>query len=270
MEYLTITKKVCSQIISLTKGVWRFFNTEKTLQPKEIADQLEAAMEKSKKVMIDGTYAPNLYLVYLSPMDMVEMRPLIKSLRDQLKGYMTDKISKKGYRIITDKVEIEIKENLDQEKNQAYVDAIITDSGHGKENGFKEEAVAPAKDKLTRILEEEKMTKVVEDKKTRILDESKVKLEITSGEEAGKTFELTPGEYTFGRSTDANIVLKDKEESVSRQHFKLNVASGEKILSDLNSANGTYVNGNKVDESSISEGDEIKAGLVTLRVVDFQ
>jgi hypothetical protein len=269
MNYLTVAKKAFSLIIDLGKTIGRFLKSDKTLQPKKVAEQLEIAMERGKKVMIDGTYAPNYYLVYLSPMDMVEMRPLMKSLQSQLKGYITDKILKKGYRIITDEAEIAVKENLDQKRNQVYVDAVITDGEHRGEKSYTQEAKAPAQNKPTHVLQEEKMTKIVEDKKTRILDESKVKLEIISGEETGRTLELSAGEYTFGRGNDATIVVKDTEETVSRLHFIIKFADKEISLRNLDSTNGTYVNGERVETASISEGDIIKAGLVIIKVVDI-
>lgn len=267
MEYLAVAKKICVRTFDFAIGTWNFFKTGKTLQPKKIALTLEDAVEKNKKVMIDGTYAPNRFTVYLSPMDMVEMRPLIKTLQNQLSAYIAESIAKKGYKIIAGEVTIELKESIDQPRSQIYVDAFITEGGKEAENTTVKEEARATGDKLTRFLEEENATKLIEDTKTRILDETKVQLEMVAGEEAGRIIELSPGEYTFGRSSDADIVVKDGKESVSRLHFLIKVAEGKVSLKDLDSTNGTFVNGEKVNDAVISDGDVIKAGIIVFKII---
>lgn len=52
---------------------------------------------------------------------------------------------------------------------------------------------------------------------------------------------------TFGRSSDtADIVINDPK--VSSKHFELIVSNEEIIVRDLNSKNGTYINGNRITE----------------------
>lgn len=82
---------------------------------------------------------------------------------------------------------------------------------------------------------------------------------IAIGHDAHDQVDLT-GEVTVaGRSDDSDIVLDDI--SVSRQHAVFQrTASGRITVRDLNSLNGTYVNGTRVEESVLRSGDEIQIG----------
>jgi len=63
---------------------------------------------------------------------------------------------------------------------------------------------------------------------------------------------------SIGRSPSNDIVLK--ETKVSRQHATINYRDGSYYIMDLKSSNGVYVNGKKVEESLLKDGDEIKVG----------
>jgi hypothetical protein len=63
----------------------------------------------------------------------------------------------------------------------------------------------------------------------------------------------------LGRSRDCNGVLTDA--SVSRRHAVLSYSDGTWLLCDLNSTNGTYVNGWRVIEDvEVRPGDEVSFG----------
>ena len=76
---------------------------------------------------------------------------------------------------------------------------------------------------------------------------------------AGSTFALTDGDVTVGRDGDNEIVLA--ENTVSRRHARLlRDSHGQFTLSDLDSANGVYINGTRIQRAILSAGDEIKIG----------
>jgi Nif-specific regulatory protein len=84
----------------------------------------------------------------------------------------------------------------------------------------------------------------------------------------GDVFALTPGQrYTLGRATTNRIVLKD--EVCSREHAEVYYADGRWRLRDLNSLNGTRVNGDRLDsEWELSPQDEVSLGRTTLVYVE--
>ena len=85
----------------------------------------------------------------------------------------------------------------------------------------------------------------------------------------GKMFKLDRPEMTIGRSADADIMLDD--EGVSRRHAKVVVkADGSVQLVDLNSTNGTFNNGDKIDVSTLHDGDKIQIGSATILKFSLQ
>jgi ABC-type bacteriocin/lantibiotic exporter with double-glycine peptidase domain len=87
------------------------------------------------------------------------------------------------------------------------------------------------------------------------------------GGDAARLVELPPGSLVVGRDPGADLVLDDP--NISRHHAVL-VRTGEHVeVRDDGSANGTRVNGRRVGESELSDGDRIGIGrweLVLLRV----
>ncbi len=84
-------------------------------------------------------------------------------------------------------------------------------------------------------------------------------LVIASGLEAGSHIILKNEITTAGRHEASDILLDDV--SVSRHHALITrTASGRITLRDLNSLNGTYVNGARVEETTLHSGDEVQIG----------
>jgi pSer/pThr/pTyr-binding forkhead associated (FHA) protein len=69
----------------------------------------------------------------------------------------------------------------------------------------------------------------------------------------------------IGRSSELELVIAD--DFVSTLHARIVPAPGGPLLEDLNSTNGTMLNGRKVtDATLLTAGDEIEVGTVTLKV----
>lgn len=80
---------------------------------------------------------------------------------------------------------------------------------------------------------------------------------IAGRESVGKSFPIQ-GTLSLGRSQANHITLKDAK--VSRQHAEIQNHGEQFVLLDLNSSNGTFVNGHKINEQVLSHGDEIQIG----------
>jgi hypothetical protein len=89
------------------------------------------------------------------------------------------------------------------------------------------------------------------------------KLHILSGVLEGKSFELIEERITIGRALDNMIRLEDG--TISHHHAMLLLEGHDYKLRDLNSTNGTRVNGLRVVETKISNGDQIRLGSVEMR-----
>jgi hypothetical protein len=68
---------------------------------------------------------------------------------------------------------------------------------------------------------------------------------------------------TIGRLPECDVVITDA--SVSRRHAEVRRRDGAFVVIDLDSTNGTRVNGAGVRERPLADGDEIKVGNATLR-----
>ena len=89
-------------------------------------------------------------------------------------------------------------------------------------------------------------------------------LVILDGPHAGVTFHLEKGRrQAVGRSSEADFRLFDSQ--VSRKHYELHCHDGVWTLSDLDSSNGTFVNGERVSSVRIGHGDTIRAGTTSLQ-----
>ena len=82
-----------------------------------------------------------------------------------------------------------------------------------------------------------------------------------------KVFRLLPGEpKTIGRATGADFIVDAA--LVSRVHCRLTVLSdGALDLKDLQSTNGTFVNGARVETARLAPGDTLQVGRVELLVM---
>ncbi|MBC7088331.1 MAG: FHA domain-containing protein [Tissierellales bacterium] len=75
-------------------------------------------------------------------------------------------------------------------------------------------------------------------------------------------------EITLGRSNDNDIVIKSPY--VSKHHFKIVKDEREFYIEDLNSSNGTYINGERIyDARKLKKGDIIKVGELEFMFMDM-
>ena len=84
------------------------------------------------------------------------------------------------------------------------------------------------------------------------------RLIVMEGPQAGQKFKID-GDVVLGRAIDATIVLEDAE--VSRSHVRITRNTmGAYVLEDLNSRNGTLINGVPVQKQLLVFGDKIQVG----------
>ncbi|MDK1030992.1 MAG: ATP-binding protein [Planctomycetia bacterium] len=89
-------------------------------------------------------------------------------------------------------------------------------------------------------------------------------LTVIQGPDRDKVFDVNGSEATIGRDPSCEVSLNDKK--VSRRHALLRQTGKSMYLKDLGSANGTFVNGAQVSETSINPGDQIRIGQTLMRL----
>lgn len=97
-------------------------------------------------------------------------------------------------------------------------------------------------------------------------NEPRFALRFISGKYQGGEYPLAEGqEIIIGRSSELDMVLV--EEMVSRKHARIALEGGTISIEDLGSTNGTFVNGEKVQQGTLREGDRVLIGTNILKVV---
>jgi FHA domain-containing protein len=79
----------------------------------------------------------------------------------------------------------------------------------------------------------------------------------------GERIVLGPETATLGRLPECAVVVNDP--NASRHHAELRRVGNEVVLVDLNSTNGTRVNGATIHERTLADGDTITIGTTSLR-----
>lgn len=101
-------------------------------------------------------------------------------------------------------------------------------------------------------------------KPTRPFRTTPVKLiQLDHGQDA-KTHELPELPTVLGRQPARGISIPHP--TISREHARIFDRDGETFVADLNSSNGTFVNGERVSRVALKHGDVLKLGEVELRV----
>jgi pSer/pThr/pTyr-binding forkhead associated (FHA) protein len=83
-------------------------------------------------------------------------------------------------------------------------------------------------------------------------------LVITRGSNSGARYLLGEGVTRAGRHPESDIFLDDI--TVSRRHVEVSHDQGHFSIRDVGSLNGTYVNRERIDETTLAPGDEVQIG----------
>jgi hypothetical protein len=92
------------------------------------------------------------------------------------------------------------------------------------------------------------------------------KLQVLNGSLAGQTYELKVDKTTVGRVEDNALQLA--EPSISSHHCEILLRGDDVVIRDLNSTNGSYINGEKVTEAVLKPGQTLRLGQIDIRLDD--
>src|SRR6266403_4590360 len=90
------------------------------------------------------------------------------------------------------------------------------------------------------------------------------KLVLLSAGMTGRTHELKVDKTTIGRVEDNTFQIA--EPSVSSHHCEILLRGSDVVVRDLNSTNGTFVDGEKVTETVLKPGQVLRLGQIEMRL----
>ena len=90
-------------------------------------------------------------------------------------------------------------------------------------------------------------------------------LVIVEGEVQGMEYPVTKTYTVIGRDKDADITPRDSR--ISRRHAVIVYLDGSYILKDLDSTNGTIMNGAFIKQANLRHGDKFRVGETTFQFV---
>ena len=100
----------------------------------------------------------------------------------------------------------------------------------------------------------------------KFLRQYEISLVTLEGEHAGENVLVTRLPFVIGRGKRATMNLSN--ETISRRHAEIRLsATGRLELLDPGSANGSFINGERVETALLEDGDEVRFGSVRYQVV---
>lgn len=204
------------------------------LQPAEIARRIEREMTIQQIVSVDGPIAPNAFNVFVNPAD---AGPLL-GMRD---------------RLIAD-LETWLESNA-EERGLRFVGAITVDIGADERVPRRSMRVSAA------MIEDEPVPAQAPPQEDQQIS-YRIELWLRNG--AHKSVQLRNGFTIIGRAPAADLVLDDP--SVSRYHARIEVQGRRVDVRDLDSTNGTRVNGREISAAPLEAGDRIAFGSIEARL----
>ena len=205
------------------------------LQPVQIAKRLIRAMESHQTVSLSKTFVPNSFVVSLSAVDYAGFEQYRRSLEQDLAEGVLGAARDRNYTLLAfPNVEIERDEDL--APGDMRVSCALVDAGH------------------TMVLDREALLR----ERPRA---PKATVQVREGDER-RELPLGPEPLAIGRDPQNDIVVDDRR--VSRKHAEIRLRLGRYTLYDLQSTNGTFVNGRRVAEVVLSDRDRINVGGVEL------
>ena len=251
---MSVLRTIESKIEGLFEGVFgRAFRTH--VQPIELARKLAKEMDDHRTVSVSRVYVPNEYTVYLSTQDRRQFSGYEESLVGELQEYLAEHARRERYAVLT-----------------APTVVVTTDDDLAVgEFGIATRIVAAAAADGARAeppppelpLEQPQQTMIYRPPAAAASSDEEApppapEREVVSLTLAGRQHEVTTPRVVLGRSRSSDIRVPDV--NVSRRHAELRQEGATYWIVDLESTNGTVLNGTRVERERLRDGDTITLG----------
>ena len=247
---MSVLKSIEAKIEGLFEGVFgRAFRTH--VQPVELARKLAKEMDEHRAVSVSRVYVPNEYSIYLSSGDREQFSSYEGSLIGELQEYLVEHARRESYVTITPpRVLIKTDDDLS-----------IGEFGIAPRTVEPEGAIAAAAARPAPVESGQTMIyKARAPVETQAVSPAElgVEREVVTLTVDGTEHAISQRTVTLGRSRECDIRVDDA--NVSRRHAEVRQEGATYWLVDLDSTNGTELNGRRVTRAKLSDGDRIGLG----------
>ncbi len=254
---MSVLRSLESKIAGLVEGTFsRAFKSE--VRPVEIARKLAREMEEHKSLSLSRTYVPNEYRVFLSPRDRERFAEYEDSLRTELVGYLLEH-ARREHLVLTSRPLVEFETDDRLRLGEFGIQTRATAAPPQQASDEHEAPAEPVSESSGRTMVYSTAGRMAEPLEERARSRSHTALLLMGG----KRLVVGPAGATLGRSRQCDVMVDDP--NVSREHAEVRPRGGSWVLTDLNSTNGTRLNGGRVERSEVLKpGDEIELGTTVL------
>jgi Protein of unknown function (DUF3662)/FHA domain len=223
------------------------------VQPVELAHKLAKEMEDNQVVSVSRVYVPNHYRVFLSPEDREQFTSYEPALRKELSDYLLEHARSEGM-ALTSRPQIDLETDERLGLGEFGIQAQLLSPPEEAEP----EAEAPSAGDFghTMVYSPDRAAPRVEPGPS----EEQRRRALLVGD--GRRNVLSGSKVVLGRSRECDIVVSDP--NVSRRHAELRRGDGHWSVVDLGSTNGIKVNGRRVSDATLREGDRVTLGVTDL------
>jgi hypothetical protein len=259
---LSVFRNIERRIGGLVEGVFgRTFRS--SVQPVELARKLAKEMDDNRTISIHRVYVPNEYTVYLNPADREQFTAYEAQMTAELEEYLVEHARREGYSIATrPRVDLETEPDL---AVGMFGIAVSTSGAEVDEQEAPAAAAVPAPSLPPVPPAAPLGSTMIYAPEPELEPEpaaAPAPVEEAVLEWSGGSHALSGHVTSIGRSSDCSIVLSDP--NVSRRHAEIRHIGDGYSLIDLGSTNGTEVNGQRIAETALMNGDVIGVGQTKL------
>lgn len=234
----------------------RLFRTR--LQPIQVQRRIERAMETERLSGADRTLVPNRFRVHLHPDDLETFGDMSGSLAAELADAALAFARSHQY-AVADRPRVDLVADPTTQRGDVRVDARFADPGaavpargHATGPGDGADDGDGAKASQTLVFQ------------VPVVEVPQARLRELRPDDTEREIDVAAPVMTIGRGSDNDLVIRDSR--VSRHHGRLHARRGTLVYTDLESTNGSRVNGVRIAEIVLGEGDRIELGDTVLVV----
>jgi FhaA, N-terminal domain/FHA domain len=248
---VSVLRTIEQKIEALVEGVFgRAFRA--SVQPVELARKLVKEMDDHRTVSVSRVYVPNEYTVYLSPSDRQQFSGYEESLKLELQDYLAEHARREGYVMLTAPIVV-MTQDAELDTGEFGIATRMVQRRRRQEG----EPRAQAEPAATMVYRAPVSTPADDEQAPVEAVRELVFLNID-----GQQHELAKRRTTVGRSRDCDIQLPDP--NVSRHHAEVRQEGATYWIVDLDSTNGTELNGERTSRAKLEDGDRITVGSTDL------